>query len=136
MSDQPSSNTSPQASENPIGDQFNVVVSVPHSVQIRMVNASALGDYEIWVFIASLLSNAVVGFLVAYLQASDVKAPSTSSLGWSLLIFVVLFLLSLAMAIGKRNSLSKKGRDIKLRTSGVSLDSDTATRSIQAETAI
>jgi len=115
----PSPNKMSIPTENPIGDTFNIVVSVPESVEIRMVNASVLGDYEIWIFIASLLSNAVVGFLVAFIQALDSKSLNTSNIGWSLVVFVILFLIALAMAVFKRVSLRSKGRDIKLRTSSV-----------------
>ena len=33
-----------------------------------MVDASSLNDYELWVFIASLLCNFLVGFIVAYIS--------------------------------------------------------------------
>ena len=108
------------AAENPIADSFNIVVSVPESIQIKMVDASALADYEIWIFIASILSNAVVGFLVAYSQAIDAKSPSTTYVGWTLVIFGVLFTAATLTAIFKRASLKKKGRDIRLKTSGAS----------------
>lgn len=105
-------------SENPATDSFNIIVTVPESIQIRMVDASALADYEIWVFIASILSNAVVGFLVAYFQAVDSKSPSTPYIGWSTVLFLLLFLVAAATAICKRASLRRKGRDIKLKTTG------------------
>lgn len=108
------------AAENPVADSFNIVVSVPESIQIKMVDASALADYEIWIFIASVLSNAVVGFLVAYSQAIDAKSPSTTYVGWTLVVFIVLFVAATLTAILKRTSLKKKGRDIRLKTSGAS----------------
>lgn len=110
---------SPSA-ENPVADSFNVVVSVPESIQIKMVDASALADYEIWVFIASLLSNAVVGFLVAYSQAIDAKSPSTTYVGWTLVIFIALFVVATVTAVYKRTTLKRKGRDIQLKTTGAS----------------
>lgn len=109
------------AAENPIGESFNVVVSVPDSIKIRMVDASALGDYEIWIFIASLLSNAVVGFAVAYFQAVDAKSSSTCYIGWTWVMFFVLFLASIATACRKRTAISKQGRDIKLKTSSATV---------------
>lgn len=33
-----------------------------------MVDASSLNAYELWVFIASLLRNFLVGFIVAYIS--------------------------------------------------------------------
>jgi putative copper export protein len=107
--------------ENPIADTFNIVVSVPESVNIKMVNASALSDYEIWAFIASLLSNAVVGFLIAYLQAVEAKSGNATNIGWSLTVFIILFALALITAVAKRILLSKKGREVKLRTSSATI---------------
>jgi hypothetical protein len=106
--------------ENPIGDSFNIVVSVPESIQIKMVDASSLADYEVWVFIASIISNAFVGFLVAYFQAVDAKSPSVSYVGWTTVVFSILLLVSLITALWKRNMLKKKGRDVKLKTSSAS----------------
>jgi len=110
--------TFPQSppSENPSGDPFNIIVSVPEAIQIKMVDASALADYEVWIFIASIISNAVVGFLVAYSQAVDTNSASATYVGWTLIVFVVLFMVATLMAFGKRHSMQKKGRDIKLRT--------------------
>ena len=110
---------SPSA-ENPVVDTFNIVVSVPESIEIKMVDASALADYEVWVFIASLLSNAVVGFSVAYFQAVDAKAASAPFAGWVAVMFIALFLVATITALRKRSSLRKKGRDIRLKTSGAS----------------
>jgi hypothetical protein len=108
-------------SENPIADPFNVIVSVPEAIKIKMVDASALADYEVWVFIASILSNAVVGFLVAYSQALDANSPSAPYVGWTAVIFALLFMLSTITAFKKRSSLQEKGREIKLKTTTVSL---------------
>lgn len=101
-------------------DAFNVIVSVPESIQIRMVDASALGDYEVWVFIASLLSNALVGFLVAYFQAVDAHSVTVPYIGWTTAMFGALFLVSIAVAISKRMSLRKKSKKIRLTTAGAS----------------
>lgn len=106
---------------NPLGDTFNIIVSVPESINIRMVDASVLEDYEIWLFIASILSNAVVGFYVAYCQAIDSKAPSASYIGWTVFVFVLLFALSLIVAVMKRCVIRKKSREVKLKTTGASL---------------
>ncbi|WP_311238061.1 MULTISPECIES: hypothetical protein [unclassified Xanthomonas] len=106
--------------ENPAQEHFNIVVSVPESIKIKMVDASALADYEIWVFIASVCSNGVVGFLVAYLQAVDAKSASAPFAGWICVVLIIIFLLAVGMAIYKRVSISRKGRDIQLKTSSVS----------------
>jgi Na+(H+)/acetate symporter ActP len=71
---------------------------------------------EMWVFIASLLSNAVVGFLIAYFQAIDANSPARAYVGWTTILFGILFVLAIMVAFRKRLSLREKGRDIELRT--------------------
>lgn len=109
------------SSENPTGDAFNVTVSIPDSINIKMVDASALSDYEVWVFISSLLSSAFVGFLVAYLQAVDANSPSKTYAGWVLVVFGILFSVSLITGFSKRLALNKKGKNIQLRTTSASI---------------
>lgn len=106
--------------ENPSANPFNVTVSVPESIQVTMVDASALSDYEVWFFIASLLGGALTGFIVAYMQAIDANAPSRAAVGWMTLLLAVLFLIAVSMAFGKRASLKRKGKVIKLKTTQAS----------------
>jgi hypothetical protein len=42
---------------------------------VKWVNALALGDYEIWLLVASLSFSAAVGFFVAFLQSGQSVAP-------------------------------------------------------------
>ncbi|WP_157648210.1 hypothetical protein [Burkholderia ubonensis] len=107
-------------SDNPSGEAFNVVVSVPETIQIRMVDASALSDYENLIFVASVLSNAVVGFLVAYFQAVDGKSASSTYVFWTDFVFVVLFVAVVIAAWRKRSSMKRKAKDIKLITKAAS----------------
>ena len=51
----------PVAVDNPLGGSFEFNLLIP-SVEVRMVNATALEDYEIWLFAASLSFGGVVGF--------------------------------------------------------------------------
>ncbi len=107
----------PGTEANPLGDAFNVMVSIPDKLEIKMVNASILSSYEIWVFITSLLSNAVVGFWVSY---STNNNPDISSvLFWNSIIFTALFLLTLAVALIKRYRLNSKSKNINLKTSKI-----------------
>ncbi|WP_324037036.1 hypothetical protein [Aeromonas caviae] len=100
---------------NPLSSSLNIVVSIPDSIEIKMVDASALADYEVWSFISSLLSSAFIGFLVAYMQGRDAHSASTAPIGYGALILLILFSVSLYMAIYKRNNLKKKGKSIKLQ---------------------
>lgn len=51
-----------EPSDNPFAKGLNVTVSVPQTVEVRMVDAAALSDYEVLFFISSILGSAVVGF--------------------------------------------------------------------------
>ena len=99
------------ATSNPVVRGLNVMVSIPESVEVRMVDASVLGDYEVWIFIASLVSNLGVGFLVAYLQ----EDAHDSALLVNSIFFIVMFGMCLGMALRKRHRLRAKSRQISLR---------------------
>ena len=103
--------------EDPIDDTFNITVSIPETVQIKMVNASTLSDYEVWLFISSILSNAFLGFLVAYCTNSD--PAKSQSFFYSTIIFTFLFVVSICVAFNKRQQLQSKSKDIKLKTSAL-----------------
>lgn len=100
--------------ENPLAKALNVTVSIPETVEIRMVDASVLADYEVWFFISSILASAVVGFFVAYLQSN-----CSISLLATTLVFAVLFVISFIMTFMKRHKLRKKSKDIKLRATEI-----------------
>ena len=118
------------ADEAPVDGVINVTVSVPETLDIKMVNASALTDFEIWFFISSLLTNAVVGFLVAYLQSGkdSVKDPSgvevvpAQALDAALLAVTLMFLALLVIAIGmtlyKRKQLRTRSKTVTIGTFG------------------
>lgn len=111
----------PGTEANPLGDAFDIMVSIPDKLEIKMVNASILSDYEVWVFISSILSNAAIGFWVAYATSlSDAKIM----LFWNAIVFTVLFLVTLFVALSKRFTLSKKSKSIKLKTSKVESSDD------------
>jgi H+/Cl- antiporter ClcA len=111
---------SPPAENTAAGPFTDIIVNVPENITIRMVNAAALEDYELWFFISSLLATVVVGFVLAYLQAVDSNSQSRGVTGWTLVIFAILFLIALVVALSRRWSLRRRGRDIKLRMTAVS----------------
>lgn len=102
---------------NPVHDAFNISVLVPDEITIRMVDASTLSDYEVWVFISSLLSSAFVGFLVAYIQASSTGDPTRGPIFWMTILIALLTVAGLIMVYNKRTQLKRKGRTMKLKTS-------------------
>jgi hypothetical protein len=115
----PENTTPPEVNQNavsnPLASNLNITLSVPDTIEIKMVDASALSDYEIWFFIASLLFGVVTGFAVPFIQSIEIKTDCL--LGVNALIFLLLFIIALAMAIRKRNQLKKKSRTVDLKVS-------------------
>lgn len=112
-----------QSTGNPVTKSLNIVVSVPDSIEIRMVDASVLADYEIWFFISSILSSAVIGFLVSFIQALNSTPPQNAPLwGYTTLVFSILLVISVVMTFCKRKTLKKRGKDIKLKATEETLE--------------
>jgi hypothetical protein len=78
--------------------------------EIRMVDASALWEYEVWFFISLALAAVALGVFVAFLQATGTGAPRASLLGTITLISSILFSLSVTVTFLKRRILRKSGR--------------------------
>jgi hypothetical protein len=106
---------------NPLGSGFDFRLSMPE-VEVRMINAATLGDYEVWIYVASLSFSAVTGFFVAYLQSFS-KLPSGKEVSDSsyLVIAVVFFLLFTAFAIRAtmlRRKLTQNTKTYRMRAVG------------------
>ncbi len=100
-------------SGNPSAHGMNVTVSIPETIDIRLVNASALNDFEVWTYIASVVSNFMVGFWVWHGQSTDVEELKVLSfVSW---FCTFLFIASLGMVIFKRVQLSRKTKKITLQ---------------------
>jgi len=89
---------------------LTVNVSVPETLEVRLVEASVLADYEAWSFIASVLASAVVGFLVAGLDSKSISLLATA------LVFSILLGGALIMAMVKRHKLRRRRKAITIRT--------------------
>ena len=111
--------TKSEPGENPLARALNVTISVPDRIRIKMVDASVLADYEVWVLISSILASAVVGFLVAYCQ-NDQSSPYL----YMTIILAILFGISLLMTFMKRHSLRQKSRDVTLRATEIDTKED------------
>ena len=96
---------------NPIGNELDVEVSIPKKIEIKMVDASYLNDYEIWVFIASLICNFLVGFVVATFTAVNDALGAFVAFDVLCLFF---FITAVIMAIRKRNKMSIEKKTINL----------------------
>ena len=98
---------------NPLSGALNITVSIPESIDIKMVDASALTDFEIWIYISSLLSNFAIGFWISYSQNIEPKLDRI--LFWVSCSFSLLFIASIIVAIYKRTLLSKKTRKFSVQ---------------------
>ncbi|MGD9874614.1 MAG: hypothetical protein AB7T27_10140 [Kiritimatiellia bacterium] len=105
------------AGQEPFSGDLDISLSIPATIEIRMVDASTLADYEIWFFGSSGLLSFLVGFIVAWSQEAD--AHASKILGVVCLIFAALFIACLIMTLVKRHTLRRKSRTIRLKTSKV-----------------
>lgn len=98
--------------QNPLAGGFDFSLHMPE-LEVRMINAATLGDYETWLYAASLVFSAMVGFAVAYLQSfHEVKGKDVGD-GLFLavaIVFLALFVLffTRAMIINRRLRASSK----------------------------
>ena len=99
---------------NPVANSLSVLVSIPESVQITMVDASVLADYEVWFFLSSVLASAVIGFLVAFFQDT-----SQTAFGWFSVVLAVLLVTSLAQTFSKRRGLKRASRTVRFSASQI-----------------
>jgi hypothetical protein len=98
-------------SPNPFAHSANIAVSVPETVEIKLVDASALSDYEVWVLLTSILSSTVVGFIVACIQAKGQEIQGT--LLAIALVSALLTIVCGVMAFVKRCKLTTKTKRLK-----------------------
>jgi hypothetical protein len=85
---------------NPL-EGLNVNVSMP-TLEVRMVNAGALEEYEIWFGWSSVLAAAAVGFGVAFVQSLSTET------GWTFLAVTIVFVVLLGLAAGRARKLRKR----------------------------
>lgn len=102
-----------EPSDNPYAQGLNVTVSLPETVDVRMVDASALADYEVLFFISSVLASAVSGFAVAYIQADDPKQAKLRLIFTTIL--AILFAILISWTLLKRRSLARKSKTVKIQ---------------------
>jgi hypothetical protein len=106
------------AVSNPLASNLNITLSVPDTIEIKMVDATALSDYEVSFFVASLLFGIVTGFAVPFIQSfKGEPAKPDWLLGINTLIFLLLFIIAMVWAFRKRNLLKTKSRVVDLKVS-------------------
>ena len=98
-----------RASRNPGSDSPAVRVKMPESVEVRLVDASTLLEYEIWTGLGTACLSATIGFLVAWSEAGDrtggLYAASCGVSGGVVLV-------SVGMAIWKRTSIRQATKTV------------------------
>jgi len=137
VSDDLPASEQPEPRPNPIASGASISVSLPETVAVRLVDASALGDYELWSLMASIVGSAATGFLVAFVQAcaatkreselSSTGAPASNgeaALLADTVLFTVLFLVCLVAALGKRKQLFAKSKKLKFALGSQILEDD------------
>ena len=109
---------------NPV-EGWGVNFQVPE-IEVRMVNAAALEEYEIWFGLASIFAAATIGFLVAYIQsiheseqlnAAQPAIAHHSDKAFLLvaIIFVVLLTASVVRTFLLRRTIKKKSTSHKMK---------------------
>ena len=100
---------SSEPSSDPLAGALNIMVSVPETIEIEMVDSSALSQYEVWALISSTLFSAVIAFLVAIVQSGV-----SFSLMVCEIVFFVLFVITSIAAYQKRRQMKQKGKKIDI----------------------
>jgi sulfite exporter TauE/SafE len=100
-------------SSNPFAGAASISLSLPETVEIKLVDASALADYEVWFFLTSMLSSTVVGFIVAGVQSQG--QPIQRTLFAISIVTGLIMLVCGIMAFCKRRKLRTKTKKIKFR---------------------
>jgi hypothetical protein len=111
---------SESSSANPLGEHLDFSLSVP-TIEVRMVNAASLEDYEIWFLVSSLVSSAAIGFLVAYMQSFQEDAQGVERGDGTFLvvalIFCALMVLCVWRAITLRRRITSESKTYQMRAS-------------------
>jgi cell division protein FtsW (lipid II flippase) len=100
------------------------------TISVKMVNADRLGDYEIWLFSASVAVSAAVGFVVAYAQGSPTPSGETQHeavFAAAAIVCFVLFIAFFGRAVWIRRRLGNEARTYPMRAqqlSGQQRDAD------------
>ena len=97
---------------NPLAGSSELMISVPETVEVRLVDAGVLSDYEVWAFVSSILSSTVIAFAVAWLQAPDGEGGVYLA---NALVFGVLLIVAGITARAKRKRLNSGVKRLRFR---------------------
>lgn len=93
-------------------DNISISLSIPSEIEVALVDARALGDFELWSYISGVIMSLSSGFIVAFAQEQDAKTKSL--MGIVALIFSVMFVGSIVMMLVKRFQMKKKKKVIPI----------------------
>lgn len=93
---------------NPIAQSSSIYVSVPEELEIRLVDASVLADYEVWIGLTTILITSTVSSFVAWLGNRDEIALAIVS-G----VFFLMTWLTGAMVVVKRRSMGRTRQAVR-----------------------
>ena len=117
---QQSENNPQTGSQNPMYQGMNINLNLPEKIDITMVEAKSLGDFELWTFLVSLMSNFLVGFSVAWAstpEATKEMQSNKSVYGCVSLCFLILLILFGCILIYKIYQLHKSKNVVKAKLS-------------------
>jgi hypothetical protein len=106
-------NYTDEAGPNVGAGDFDIAISIPEVLEIKMVDASALSDYEIWFFASGSMLTFLTGFAVAWFQEQDSRAGRILLV--AVTVFFVLFAGAFSMTIVKRRAIRRKSRLLKVK---------------------
>ena len=97
---------------NPLAGSSELMISVPETVEVRLVDAGVLSDYEVWALVSSILSSTVIAFAVAWFQAPDGEGGVYLA---NALVFGVLLIVAATTAHTKRKRLNSGLKRLRFR---------------------
>lgn len=97
---------------NPLASNLKVRLSVPASIDIEIVEATHLKEYEIWAVVSSLMLNLLVGFVVA---ATTNTVKERTVLLWAIsAIFFLLLIGAVIIMIVYRKKISRDKQTVRM----------------------
>ena len=97
-------------STNPFAD--TITLTMP-SIEIKMVDATNLTDYEVWFFISSIVASFMSGFFAIYYQTKDMAIGSFT------ILLAIILIIAIVMTGYKRRMIAKKSKSYRLVSSGI-----------------
>lgn len=102
---------------NPLGESPSILVTMPQAIEVQLVDASVLRDYEVWILVTTVFLSAAVGSFVAW--AGDVSQGHLGVVGG---VFLVAAGATGAMVVTKRKVLSRRKQVVRYPANAAVVD--------------